>query len=65
MPAAFDEERGVRMQDLIYLVAIVAFFALAALFVVACDRIIGPDEAALEEETIGAPVEELPEKRAA
>jgi hypothetical protein len=30
--------------DLIYVAVIIAFFALAALFVVACDRIIG-DEA--------------------
>jgi hypothetical protein len=32
------------MADVIYVLAIVAFFALAALFVVACDRIIGPDD---------------------
>ena len=35
------------MADLIYVAIIVAFFALAALFVVGCDRIIGSDEAAL------------------
>ena len=34
------------MADLIYVVVIIAFFALAALFVVACDRIIGADDAA-------------------
>jgi hypothetical protein len=33
------------MGDLIYVAIIVAFFAVAALFVVACDYIIGPDEA--------------------
>ena len=32
------------MADLIYVAVIVAFFAVAALFVVACDRIIGKDE---------------------
>jgi hypothetical protein len=31
--------------DLIYLALLIAFFALAALFVVACDRIIGADQA--------------------
>ena len=34
------------MSDIIYVAVIVAFFALAALFVRACDRIIGPDETA-------------------
>ena len=34
------------MADLIYVAVIVAFFALAALFVVACDRIIGVDDSA-------------------
>ena len=33
------------MADVIYVAVIVAFFALAALFVVACDRIIGADDA--------------------
>ena len=31
------------MADLIYVAVIIAFFALAALFVVACDHIIGAD----------------------
>ena len=31
------------MADLAYLAVIIAFFAVAAAFVVACDRIIGPD----------------------
>jgi len=38
------------MEDLIYIVVVLAFFALAALFVVGCDRIIGPDDVAMEEE---------------
>jgi hypothetical protein len=37
------------VQDLVYVATIIAFFAIAALFVVACDRIIGSDEAALAE----------------
>ena len=37
------------MQDIVYVAVIVAFFAIAALFVVACDRIIGTDENALAE----------------
>ena len=32
------------MADVVFVAVVVAFFALAALFVVACDRIIGPDE---------------------
>ncbi len=34
------------MADLVFVVLIIAFFALAAVFVRACDAIIGPDEAA-------------------
>jgi len=34
------------MADVIYLLVVVAFFALAALFVKACEVIIGPDEQA-------------------
>jgi hypothetical protein len=33
--------------DFTFVAIMIAFFALAALFVVACDRIIGPDEEAL------------------
>jgi hypothetical protein len=33
--------------DLIFVVVIIAFFALAALFVVACDHIIGADDSAV------------------
>jgi len=32
------------MSDIVYVAIIIAFFALAALFVKACDRIIGSDE---------------------
>jgi hypothetical protein len=35
------------MADLIYVAVIIAFFGLAALFVVACDRIIGADVSAV------------------
>ena len=31
------------MRDLVFLIVTVGFFALAALVVVACDRIVGPD----------------------
>ncbi|HEY3831765.1 MAG TPA: hypothetical protein VGO03_05700 [Acidimicrobiia bacterium] len=34
------------MADIVYVAIIVAFFALATLFVHACDKIIGPDETA-------------------
>lgn len=34
------------MADIVYVAIIVAFFALATLFVQACDKIIGPDETA-------------------
>ena len=33
--------------DVTYVVIMIAFFALAALFVIACDKIIGSDEEAL------------------
>ena len=32
------------MADIVYVLVIVVFFALATLFVQACDRIIGPDD---------------------
>jgi hypothetical protein len=31
------------MSDIVFLAAIIGFFALAALVVTACDRIVGPD----------------------
>jgi hypothetical protein len=33
--------------DFAYVAILIAFFAVAALFVIACDKIIGPDEIAL------------------
>jgi len=48
------------MQDLVYIAVLFAFFAVASLFVVACDRIIGSDEDALADR--GAPVEPEPEQ---
>lgn len=35
------------MNDLAFVTIMVAFFALAALFVAACDRIVGPDDQTL------------------
>ena len=43
------------MADLIYVAMLIAFFGVAALFVVACDKIIGPDDVALREGLTGAP----------
>jgi hypothetical protein len=40
--------------DLSYVAILVGFFLLSILFVVACEKIIGPDEAALAEGTAGA-----------
>ena len=34
------------MRDLVYVAATAGFFGVAALFVAACDRIVGPDPAA-------------------
>ncbi len=44
--------------DIAFVVIMIAFFAVAALFVIACDKIIGSDEEALatgEEELTPAP----------
>jgi hypothetical protein len=38
------------MEDVIYVAVVIVFFAVAALFVVGCDKIIGPDDLALDEE---------------
>jgi hypothetical protein len=43
------------MADVIYLAVMFAFFGVAALFVVACDKIIGPDDVALREGLASAP----------
>ena len=44
--------------DVVFVAIMIAFFALAALFVIACDKIIGSDEEALalgDEEVAPAP----------
>lgn len=47
------------MGDVGYLVLMVAFVALAMVFVVGCDKIIGPDEPALSDTArAGEPAEE-------
>ena len=46
------------MADVIYLAVMFAFFGIAALFVVACDKIIGPDDVALREGLSVAPTPE-------
>lgn len=38
------------MEDIVYILIMVAFVLVAALFVVGCDRIIGPDEEALADQ---------------
>ncbi len=43
------------MQDVVFMLVLVAFFVLAGLFVVGCDKIIGPDEEALAEGVHGTP----------
>jgi hypothetical protein len=54
------------MQDVIYVLVFIAFFAIAALFVVGCDKIIGSDEEALAEgATGGAPEPEPADERLA
>jgi hypothetical protein len=46
------------MADLIFISVLLAFFAVAGLFVVACDKIIGPDDVALREGLTGLPTPE-------
>jgi hypothetical protein len=53
------------MQDVVYIAVLVAFFVLAGLFVVACDRIIGSDEEALAEGQRGTPEPEPQSERLA
>jgi hypothetical protein len=48
------------MEDLLYILVMVALVAVAAAFVVGCDKIIGPDDVALaeqgpDEDDLGAP----------
>jgi hypothetical protein len=50
------------MRDLAYIALTFAFFGLAALFVVACDRIVGPDhlvDAEAADAGTGAAADEL------
>jgi hypothetical protein len=63
---ATDDRAGPRSRrcplrnDVTYVVIMIAFFAVAALFVIACDKIIGSDEEALavgEDETATEPEE--------
>jgi hypothetical protein len=53
------------MADLIYVAVLFAFFGIAALFVVACDKIIGPDDVALREGLSTTPEPEAEQRRAA
>ena len=46
------------MEDVGFILLMVAFVVIAALFVIGCDKIIGPDEEALAEQ---GPVEIEPE----
>jgi hypothetical protein len=53
-----DTTGGPVRNDITYVVIMIAFFALAALFVIACDKIIGSDDEALavsDEEFTPAP----------
>ena len=49
------------MQDVVYLLLLLAVFVVLGLFVVACDRIIGPDEEALAESAPPTPAHLLAE----
>jgi len=42
------------MQDLIVVIVILGFFGLCVAFVGGCSRILGPDEAAVEDATLTA-----------
>lgn len=46
------------MQDLLYVAIMVVFVVVTALFVVGCDKIIGPDDVALAEQERGEPEQE-------
>ena len=50
------------MQDVVYLLLLLAVFVVLGLFVVACDRIIGPDEEALAESAPPTPTHPLAER---
>jgi len=53
------------MQDVVFMLVLLGFFILAGLFVLACDRIIGPDEEAVQEGERGAPEPEPNDERMA
>jgi hypothetical protein len=54
------------MQDAIYILVLFAFFGLAGLFVVGCDRIIGSDADALAQGLSGtSAAEPSPDRQAA
>jgi hypothetical protein len=53
------------MQDIVYMALLVVVFAVLALFVVACDHIIGPDETALAESAPRTPADPTAEASAA
>lgn len=53
------------MEDVIYILIMVAFVLIAALFIFGCDRIIGPDEEALAEQGPAEPEHELRDDRVA
>ena len=48
------------MSDVIFIVIVLAFFAVAALLVAGCDRIIGPDPAPSSAARDGEPEEPRP-----
>jgi hypothetical protein len=48
------------MADLVAVVGVIAFFAIAALFVAACDRIIGPDPDPVPAADVTDPAEVAP-----
>jgi len=51
---AFGMRRLTVWWDAIYVAVMIVFTLVAALFVVGCDRIIGPDDLALEEQHRGS-----------
>jgi hypothetical protein len=54
-PAPRSGVEGLVKNDVTFVAILVAFFVLSVLFVLACDRIIGPDEAALGEPQASEP----------
>jgi hypothetical protein len=56
----------VTVEDLLYIAITVALIAIGILFVIGCDKLIGPDEAELAEESDAAlAAEKQPDKVAA